>query len=107
MSWGTGNRADNADPIDLRSLAMSQGMARLCSGWHGDGTGAIITRFWEGEAMDRSAAYTAFADLNGDGRILTLDVNATKARLNDILPAALPAAAALFSDSRIADEVLA
>lgn len=59
------------------------------------------------EVPPGGAAYTAFADLNGDGRILTLDVNATKARLNDILPAALPAAAALFNDSRIAEEVLA
>lgn len=59
------------------------------------------------EAEPAGAAYTVFADLNGDGRIHTADVNAVKARLNDILPAWVPVAPALFSKSRIAATILA
>lgn len=46
------------------------------------------------EVPPAGAAYTAFADLNGDGRILTADINAAKARLNDVLPAPLVASVA-------------
>jgi hypothetical protein len=52
------------------------------------------------------AQYTAFADVNASGDISTADIVAVKARLNDDLPDP-PAGAALFSSSRIADEVLA
>jgi len=38
-----------------------------------------------------SAAYSVFADVNGDGRINALDLSAVKQRLNSILPAGAPA----------------
>jgi len=44
------------------------------------------------------AAYTAFADLNGDGRINAIDLGAAKARNNDFLPTP-PAPAAVVSSS--------
>ena len=39
--------------------------------------------------------YTAFADLNGDGRINSTDVTAVRARLNDVLPKAPTTASAM------------
>lgn len=48
------------------------------------------------EAPPAGAAYSVFADLDGNGRIQISDVNTVKARINDVLPAALA-----FSEVRV------